>query len=175
VGKVTLPDKVEYFANIGDAGLGGFTVETANRWQLPIPGHLIYLAASAWGLVKYSGSPMTLTWDDGGKLEGRFVVLAIANCPFFGGGMHIAPGAQPDDGLFDVVACEARGPWYMFKNLKRLYDGSLLTLPGVHHWRCKKITMASDGPIPMDLDGEWAEGIPVTFECLPGALPFHRP
>ena len=36
--------------------------------------------------------------------------LAVANGQYFGGGMHIAPEAELDDGLFDVVGIEGIDP-----------------------------------------------------------------
>jgi diacylglycerol kinase (ATP) len=173
-GKVTLPGKVEYFVNIADAGLGGFTVETANRWRLPVSGQLTYFAASAWGLFKYTGSQMTLKWD-GGEISGRFLVVAVGNGSYFGGGMHVCPTAKPDDGKFDVVVMEARGFFFLVSQLPALYGGKLPGTKGVHSFQCTRLTLESPETVPLDLDGERAEGVPVTFEMMPGALQFFRP
>lgn len=178
-GRVTLPDREMHFINIADAGLGGFTVETANRWQLPISGQLTYLLATAWGTFSYSGSPMVLTYEDEkgqpGRLAGKFLVVAVCNGTFFGGGMHVAPQAKLDDGLFDVTVIEARGVWHLVRYSPTLYDGTLLQQPGALSFRCRKVTLESPDIVPMDVDGERAVGAPVTFEVMPSALRFHVP
>lgn len=177
-GRVTLPDQVKHFINIADAGLGGFAVETANRWQLPISGQLTYLLATAWTTFSYSGSPMVLDYEGGngpGRLEGKFLVVAVCNGSYFGGGMHVAPSARLDDALFDVVVIEARGVWHLIRHSRGLYDGSLPGRPGAHWFRCRKLTLASPDAVPMDMDGERAAGIPATFEVIPKALRFHLP
>ena len=178
-GRVQLPDRVMHFINIADAGLGGFTVETANRWQLPISGQITYLLATAWGTFSYSGSPMTLTYtDEQGaeqRMEGKFLVVAVCNGTYFGGGMHVAPSAKLDDGLFDIVVIEARGVWHLIRHSPALYDGSLPGRPGAHWFRARKLTLASPDVVPMDVDGERAVGVPVTFEIMPKALRFHLP
>lgn len=178
-GRVTLPDRVMHFINIADAGLGGFTVETANRWQLPISGQLTYLLATAWGTFSYSGSPMVLTYVDKdgqpGKMEGTFIVVAVCNGPFFGGGMHISPNAKLDDGIFEIVVIEARGVWHLVRHSPGLYNGTLPGRPGAHFLRVKKLTLASPDVVPYDVDGERAVGVPVTFEVMESALRFHLP
>jgi len=174
VGRVRTPSATAHFINIADAGLGGFTVDTANRWRLPVSGQLTYFLASAWGLVSYSGSPMKLTFDDQ-RLEGRFLVVAVGNSSYFGGGMHVCPRARPDDGLFDVTVMEARGLLHLIRHLDGLYGGTLEGRPGMHAFRCRTLTLESPAPVPLDIDGERAEGVPITFEVLAGALPFHLP
>jgi diacylglycerol kinase family enzyme len=76
---------------------------------------------------------------------------------------------------FDIVVMEARGFFHLLSLVPSLYGGTLPGKPGVHAFRCRRITLESPGPVPLDLDGERAEGIPVTFEVVPGALSFHRP
>jgi YegS/Rv2252/BmrU family lipid kinase len=174
VGRVTLPGRSAYFINVADAGLGGYCVAIANRIRLPIPGRITYLAASLWGLVSYTGSPMVLTLDGGagGRLEGRFLEVAVANSGYFGGGMNIAPGASPVDGLFDIVVIPEGGRLTMVSLSPDLYAGRLRANAHVGFHRCRTLTIESSEAVPLDLDGERADGIPVTFEVLPARLPF---
>ena len=177
VGRVTLPGSSRYFVNIADAGLGGFCVELANRWRLPVSGAVTYLAASLWALLTYSGSAMRLTWDDKPEnaLEGRFLLVAVANSSHFGGGMHIAPGATPTDGVLDVVAIQEIGLLKLMGLAPGLYGGTIRENRWVKSFRCKSLKVESAEQVPLDLDGELAHGNPAHFEVLPGRLPFLLP
>ena len=52
--------------------------------------------------VAWKNTEVTVTFD-GGERRGRMHDVIVANGRWHGGGMKLAPDAQPDDGLFDVV------------------------------------------------------------------------
>jgi diacylglycerol kinase family enzyme len=55
--------------------------------------------------------------------------------------------------------------------LRKLYDGSHLTHPGVHFRQAKEVKISSSaGLIGLDLDGEHATGSDLTFSIRPGLL-----
>ena len=91
------------FLNITSFGLAGLTDRIVNRDQMArrargvLPGD----RARPGRLAK----PAVRVLVDGVPwLESPVVNVTIANGRYFGGGMQIAPDADPADGLFDVVA-----------------------------------------------------------------------
>jgi len=89
---------------------------------------------------------------------------------FNGGGMMQLPEALPDDGLFDLTLIGNVSKFDVLKNVKRLFDGSLLTHPKVKQVRGKKISISSEPAIAVEVDGESLGISQVEFEIFPAKL-----
>lgn len=84
--------------------------------------------------------------------------------------MHVAPAAQTDDGLLDVVSIGDLGRVELVVNLRRLFDGSLPRFRKVRSVRCDRIRVETSSPCGVQADGELVGEAPVTFSVLPRAL-----
>jgi diacylglycerol kinase (ATP) len=85
--------------------------------------------------------------------------------------MKIAPGAQTNDGLFDVVLIRGVAKSRILAAFRRVYDGSHLTHPAVQFARGKHLSLRGlRGTINLDLDGEFASGRDLNFQVQPGLL-----
>ena len=51
--------------------------------------------------------------------------------------MRQTPDALPDDGLLDVTVINGMGKFEIIRNLKILYDGTILNHPKIDGYRCK--------------------------------------
>jgi diacylglycerol kinase family enzyme len=103
--------------------------------------------------------------------EGSTYLVAIANGTTFGHGMRIAPQAQIDDGLFDVILVKGVARPVILSALYRVYNGSHLTHPAVRHAQAREVQISSlEGNIGLDLDGEHASAGHMTFSIQPGSL-----
>lgn len=71
------------------------------RWPL-VGGSLAYLISVAIILIKKKGADLCIEYEDGLVLDGRILLIAIANGCFCGGGVKGVPLCQLDDGLMDV-------------------------------------------------------------------------
>ncbi len=80
-----------------------------------------------------------------------------------GGGIKIAPKAEPDDGLFDVVVIGDVGKAALARNVHRMYLGTLEKDPRVELRRVARVAVTPEQPLPVEVDGE----LPGTH---PGAL-----
>jgi diacylglycerol kinase family enzyme len=110
--------------------------------------------------------------DDGAFEELSVLNLAVANGRYFGGGMHIAPTARVDDGLFDVVAIERAGTLGNLALTRHLYGDSLLGQSGVRHWRGRTIVAEPlvDEPVLLDVDGEAPGRLPARLTIRSGVV-----
>lgn len=84
--------------------------------------------------------------------------------------MHIAPDAEIDDGLLDVVVIDAASRWQLVRSLPKVYDGRHVTLDEVHVFRGREITVSADEPVDAYADGDRLSALPVTATVRPGAL-----
>jgi diacylglycerol kinase family enzyme len=85
--------------------------------------------------------------------------------------MKIAPTAQVNDGLFDVVLVEGMSRPEILLALRKVYDATHLVHPGVHFRRAKDVQINGlKSPLGLDLDGENASGESLHFSIRPGLL-----
>lgn len=160
------------FVNIASFGLGGLVDQIVNDGPKWVGGRSAFLLGTLRGVAQYKNRRVRLRIDDGEPHEHSILNVAIANGRYFGGGMHVAPRAELDDGVFDVVAIERAGIRGNLALLRHLYGDTLLEQPGVWHGRGRKIIAeALDAePVLLDVDGEAPGRLPATFEIRPGAL-----
>ena len=96
--------------------------------------------------------------------------LAVANGRYFGGGMCVAPQADPSDGLFDITIWTGYGLTDFALKSKAIYDGSHVKLPGTRTMRCKKLRAESAEEVLLDVDGEQPGRLPCAMTLLPAAI-----
>lgn len=102
-------------------------------------------------------------------LEVDALVVAVCNLPIFGGGMQIAPHADPSDGLLDVVIIEKVGPIAALGLLRGVFTGTHETHPAVRVERCSRVDIA--GPeLTAYGDGDPLGPLPLTCEVRPASL-----
>lgn len=170
VGRIEFPaagdGAARWFINVAGAGLDSAVVE---RLPASVPSRLTYLRQALRGLLSYD-SPGFRIDADGAGLERRLLVAFIANGRYCGNRMLVAPTAQLDDGWLELVAIDRLGLGRVLVKLQKLYRGTILGDPAVHHHRAKCITMATDHPTPIQADGQIVGHTPAVFSVEPRAL-----
>lgn len=170
IGLLTYNGKREHFLNIASAGLSGEVDRRVNDVKNRKP--WTFLQATIEGIVQHRPQIMKVWLDGKIWYEGTAFLVAVANGSTFGHGMKIAPNAQTDDGLFDVVLVRGVAKPRILAALYRVYDGSHLTHPAVQHQRAREVQIQTDDtPAALDLDGEHASGNEMKFSVLPGLIP----
>src|SRR4029079_4153273 len=71
-------------------------------------GTAVFLFHTIRELIRYRFQEVRVIVDDGKPIDARIALVAVANAPYFGGGMKIAPDAQPDDQQLEVVIVRGR-------------------------------------------------------------------
>jgi YegS/Rv2252/BmrU family lipid kinase len=162
------------FANIASFGISGMVDRLVNESSKALGGRLSFLIATARAGIKYDNQRVRLSFDgdDEAGVDMTINTVAVANGRYFGGGMHIAPDAELDDGWFDVVALGDMQLKDMLLRGHRLYAGSHLGMDKVSHRRAKKVRAEplEGGVVELDVDGETPGILPATFTLLPKAL-----
>lgn len=156
-------------ANIASIGVSGPVAERLNAVGHRWPG--AYTAAALGALRRFSAIACRVLLDDRPWFEGRLILAAFANGPVFGHGLRIAPQAQLDDGLMDVVLAQEERYMKLLGAVPRLYRGTHLGLPFVRHARAREVEIIPlEPPPPLEMDGETAPGQRFRIRVLPGAL-----
>ncbi|MEM8705543.1 MAG: YegS/Rv2252/BmrU family lipid kinase [Actinomycetota bacterium] len=155
-----------WIASVATAGFSADVNERANRLSRP-KGQSRYTVATMLELPRLRRRPTRLAVD-GTVHEHDAVMIAVANTAWFGGGMHICPDADPDDGLLDVTVVDGVGRIELLRFFNRVFKGTHLDHPKVHTHRGRRIEIEADIDI-------WGDGEPVTtgggvLEAVPAAV-----
>jgi YegS/Rv2252/BmrU family lipid kinase len=161
------------FLNITSFGLGGLVDRLVNEGPKWMGGGAAFFVGTVRALARYRPQRVRVTVDDAAPSEALVTNVAICNGQFFGGGMHVAPDARLDDGLFDVVTMRALGLRAAARLTPRLYRGTHLGRSGIDHVRGRVVVAEPTDPaqhVLLDVDGEAPGRLPVRFELKKGAL-----
>lgn len=171
VGKVSFFDgsekKERYFINIAGLGFESVVVQKTNyQKDRGRSGKLIYLYNLLTSLLSYKNTKAEVIID-GVKHDAEIFSLNVGNGRYCGGGMRQTPHAIPDDGLLDVTVINGIGKFEIIRNLKILYDGSILNHPKIDGYKCKNIKVSSESVIFVEADGESLGHTPAEFSINP--------
>ncbi len=162
------------FANVASAGMSGAAAQRANATTKAFGGKTAYLWAALAVLARWSPGELRVTVDDESR-TGRMYDVIVANGRYFGGGMEICPGAAADDGLLDVLTIGDLSKRDLMMTMPKAYRGAHLPHKKAEILRGRVVTVDSDDPVPVELDGEQPGTTPVRFEVLPGRLKLRVP
>ena len=106
---------------------------------------------------------------DGVRRRQEAMLVAVSNTGIFGGGMRIAPDADPADGFLDVTVVGPVSRTTLLRLLPSMYSGAFVKHPCVEQFGARSIELAGEGLFVMG-DGEELGEVPVRVECVPGVL-----
>jgi len=163
----------EWFVGVLSCGIDAAVNARANEMRWP-RGEARYVRAllSELGTFRSYGYRVTLddrVWESAGAL------VAVANVPWIGGGIHIAPGAAVDDGLLDVVLAAEFNRRQVARIFPAVQRGRHLGHPRIELVRTRSVLiepLAARGPHPpvAFADGERIGPLPLRVDVVPGAL-----
>lgn len=157
-----------WFGTVLASGFDSRVNDRGNRMRWPT-GRFKYDLAMVAELAAFKPVPYRITLDDGTEREIEATLVAVGNGPSYGGGMRICADAVMDDGLFDVTVVGECSRATLLKVFPRVYRGTHLSHPVVTVHRTAKITLAAPG-LTGYADGEPLGPLPLTAECVPGAV-----
>ncbi len=159
-----------YFVNVGGGGFDGEVAARANCVPRFLGGTVPYLTSLVLTLFLYRNKDVQLTLDDEPPRTVRVYSVIVANCQYFGGGMRIAPDADPNDGLFDVVILGNLGKIEFLRTTPTVYEGTHVQHPKVSVFRAREVDVQSEDPLLLQVEGEVCGHTPLHFALLPQAL-----
>ena len=115
-------------------------------------------------------SPFVRLRGDFGVFEGRVLLAATANAPFYGSGIKIAPDAIVDDGMLDVCIVADVSRWTVLRMFLSAYSGAHVGHSAVRVVQTRTLQIESDDSLWIFADGEPVCEIPTKIEVVPGAL-----
>jgi len=163
--------RTAHFLNVTSFGVSGLITELVNRATKAFGGRVSFLLGTLRGITRYQPEEVRIRVQGELVHDGPLVLGTAANGRFFGGGMHVAPRAEPEDGLFDVVVIPGFSKARLLRELPRIYRGTHLEVPEVSLHRGQRIEAeAAPGRVWVEIDGEPLGTLPASIEVLPAAI-----
>jgi YegS/Rv2252/BmrU family lipid kinase len=157
------------FLCIASCGFDSDANRIANETRL-IGGNLVYAYAAVRALAAWKPARFTITLDGGRPLEFTGYSVAVGNSRAFGGGMFIAPHAELDDGLLDVITIADVGKLRYLRGIPSVFKGAHIEKEEVGEARAATVEIRADRQFAVWADGEHLTDLPATLSTLPGAL-----
>lgn len=156
------------FFNVGGVGFSGTISDAFERKRKR--GLLGYAITSLKHLIRYEPLLMEIQLDHQ-KIVGKFWSVEVANGSHLGYKFKIAPMANFQDGVFEVLLVEVGPRWkYPFLMLK-MYQGKILENEMIKHFRSKSVSIITFDKRPIHLDGDGKDlGKKVSFGIIPKSL-----
>jgi diacylglycerol kinase (ATP) len=157
----------EAFIGAGGVGLDAEAANLANTRFRKWPGGSRYIvgALAAW---RSADLEMEVEVDEV-KWSGKAMLVAVANGPRYGSGIQIAPEAQMDDGLLDVVIVKEVSWTRLIEALPIVMTGNI-RWPEVVRFTGRKCVIRAEKSVLVHGDGEVLGRSPARFEILPKAV-----
>ena len=169
--EIVYPNNIEYSINI----LGwGMVTDIGNlaekmRWLGPIR----YNVASLFYILNTNKRYANISID-GVNSSGHYLFILIANTKYTGKGMMIAPNAQLDDGLLDLIIVKNNiNKIQLIKLLSQLYTGEHIYSKYVDYRQIKNLNIIPSKNDYLNIDGEIYGTTPVTISILSKKLSIY--
>jgi diacylglycerol kinase (ATP) len=161
---------VAHYMGAGGMGLDAEAAHLANTQFRTWPGVTRYLAGAFTIFFREPLLDVSVEMDEA-SWSGRALFVAVANSMSYGSGVRIAPQAEMDDGLLDVMIVGDVGLIRLLEAIPIvLSTGDLRGFPEVTRYRCRRVSLRADRAARVHGDGEALGVAPAEFEVLPGAI-----
>ena|SRR5437763_4386780 len=157
------------FIGIASCGFDSEANKIANETKL-VQGNLVYAYAALRALAAWTPARFELELDGRERLAFPGFSVGACNTRAYGGGMFVAPDAEIDDGLLDVVMYSQGTKRRFLYNLTKTFKGRLQESPSVHVVRAREMRISADRPFTMYADGDPIAELPATVRVRHRAL-----
>src|SRR5207245_6548504 len=155
-------------------GMSGAVAMRANAMSKALGGKVTFFYALTRVFLEWENTEILVSFD-GGERRGRMHDVIVANGVWHGGGMKLAPDAEPDDGVFDVVLIGDVSKLDFLTTAPKLYKGRHVGHPKVEVARSRVVGVDADQHLPIELEGEQVGTTPAIFELVPDSLRIRVP
>ena len=150
----------------GSVGMNAAMFREAQRFEKGDRGSIV---RTIWAAIRYRPARMEIALDEG-VVRTRALMVTVANGPYIGAAMTVAPQARLDDGRFDVTIFEHFSKWELIRHLASIAFGRRRYVPHISTYRSTVVRISSVHPLPARADSRDLGTTPVEFRVLPAAL-----
>ncbi|MBU3680212.1 MAG: hypothetical protein FGM32_11535 [Candidatus Kapabacteria bacterium] len=158
-----------YGINAMSVGVSAEVLRFYNRALRVIPARFGYVVATLLSFVRYRQTYIDIQLDNAAMTK-KILLVAVANCKWFGAGICVAPDAVPYDNIVDVTVAEGLGVLDFLRLLPRLRRPEPIVDPGLQYHTTTKVFLRPSAPLAVEVDGEFAGFGPASISIMPKAV-----
>lgn len=161
---------LRYFVNVCSFGVSGQVVRSVEQSSKALGGKASFYLGSFKAMARYQDQTVRCRFDGGPEEELSVTAVALANGRYFGGGMCVAPTADPSDGILEATIWSGYGLKDFIFRSPGIYSGGHVKWEGTRQLRCRKMSAESDEAVLVEVDGELLGRLPIQVEIIPGSI-----
>jgi len=162
------------FLGIASFGFDSDANRIANESRF-IRGSLVYVYAALRALVSWKPARFEVHSPDIPTYGFTGWSVAVANNQAYGGGMFIAPDADLQDGLFDLITIAGTRKLRFLGTMPKIFKGTHVDDPEINVTRLAEVEIHADRPFDVYADGDLLTQLPLKAKVLPAALSIRVP
>ncbi|GAE35456.1 diacylglycerol/lipid kinase family protein [Halalkalibacter akibai] len=153
-------------------GFDGKVAKEANelKWKKWFGG-LAYFFIIFKVLLSYKPTSTKLLLNGDERVYEKVWLIAIANHPYYGGGLKICPEAISNDGKIDICIIHTLPKWRLLFILAAVFKGKHVKMKGVEYLQVESIEVETAEPLYVTADGEMVGQTPTSVTVSKDA--FH--
>ena len=154
--------KKRAYLNVTDLGLGGCVAYDMTRSKRRLGSFLTYQWLIVKNLLRFKKRAIHFDLD-GKKFEARAMNFVVANAKYFGSGLGISPESQVADGLLEVIVIGDLNIFEYLYFVPKVRKCKKLSYHKIQYYSAKKISIETEVPMPIDMDGEFVGFSPMVI------------
>jgi YegS/Rv2252/BmrU family lipid kinase len=165
-------DRISYFINITDVGLGAEVAKRVNEGNKTYGPNMAFFAATLKTFMNYRKKKIKIESAEF-NWSGNVLAFCLANAKYFGSGLCIAPHAKVNDGKIAITLAGDVGLIDYLKNMMKIRKGTQLKHPGIMYNQVEDCFIEPIGKeCLIEADGEMIGKIPLRVTLLKHEINF---
>lgn len=134
-----------------------------------------YALRSLQNVVLHQGTQITLRFDDGRLYCNEAWLVMIGNAASYAWDIKVTKHAELDDGLLDICLMPFENKFISVQQAMQILMGQHIERGIAEYWQTSGLTIESEPPVPVQLDGDSWATTPVEIKIIPNALNVFAP
>ncbi len=126
-------------------------------------------------LFVFQPSRFTISFDQKQKRRVNAIQISVCNSPYYGAHLRFAPRARMDDGFLDILIYRNFSKFAYLLHAISISQGRRVLQPKVSSRKIKTVSISSEHPVMVHVDGEQKGTTPVEIRVEPAVLQVRVP
>ena len=164
-----------YFVLMAGLGYDAKVIEDTSLRLKFVLRDFAYALRSLQNVVLHQGTQVTLRFADGRIYANESWLVMIGNAASYAWDIKVTKHAELDDGLLDVCLMPFENKFISVQQAMQILMGQHIERGIAEYWQSPGVTIESEPPIPVQLDGDAWATTPVEIKIVPHALNVFAP
>ncbi|RKZ18904.1 hypothetical protein DRQ50_03210 [bacterium] len=168
-----LPDLDRHFFLMAAIGYPAKVIQDSPRRLKNLFGIFTYAAAGLRNALSLDDVGIFIEDEEGRTREFRGNTILLSNIGKIGDiNLKVTPDTSAHDGRFDVTVISSRSLWDLITVVFRMLTWRYRPTSQLHHFQTRRVVIATDPPVAVQIDGEDMGVTPLSAEVRPHGVKF---